>query len=82
MPTEPAPEQLAAPLQREPHTRVATSIAQAEPLWSHLHWTVLHAEYRTERACKLPEYLGSTFRGGFLYIAACAEPRVIRNLNR
>jgi hypothetical protein len=32
-------------------------------MWQYLSVTVLHAEYRTERACQLPEYLGSTFRG-------------------
>ena len=31
-------------------------------MWRHLFLTVLQAEYRTERACELPEYLGSTLR--------------------
>ncbi len=46
-------------------------------MWQHLSLTVLQAEYRTERACELPEYLGSTFRGAFgreLHDVCCIEP--------
>ena len=34
-------------------------------MWRSLNLTMLQAEYRTERACELPEYLGSTVRGAF-----------------
>src|SRR5262245_15549815 len=46
-------------------------------MWSHLSLTVLQAEYRTERACELPEYLGSTLRGALgqeLRAVSCIEP--------
>ena len=39
--------------------------------------TVLQAEYRTERACELPGYLGSTLRGALgqeLRAVSCVEP--------
>ena len=45
-------------------------------LWQHLSLTVLQAEYRTELACELPEFLGSTFRGAFgreLHDVCCTE---------
>jgi len=45
-------------------------------MWRHLTLTALLAEYRTERACQLPEYLGSTFRGVFgheLHALSCME---------
>ena len=45
-------------------------------VWQHLGLTLLQAEYRTERACQLPEYLGSTFRGVFgqeLHAVSCME---------
>jgi hypothetical protein len=45
-------------------------------MWRHLSLTVLNAEYRTEQACKLPEYLGSTFRGVLgqeLHAVSCVE---------
>jgi hypothetical protein len=46
-------------------------------MWQHLSLTVLQTEYRTERACELPEFLGSTFRGAFgreLHDVCCTEP--------
>jgi len=45
-------------------------------MFHHLSLTVFQAEYRTERACQLPEYLGSTFRGVFgeeLHAVSCME---------
>jgi hypothetical protein len=46
-------------------------------MWRSLSLTMLQAEYRTERACELPEYLGSTVRGAFgeeLHARSCLEP--------
>ena len=46
-------------------------------MWRSLSLTMLQAEYRTERACELPEYLGSTVRGAFgeeLRARSCREP--------
>jgi hypothetical protein len=45
-------------------------------MWRHIALTVSLAEYRTERACQLPEFLGSTFRGAFgeeLHAVSCVE---------
>jgi len=45
-------------------------------MWRHITLTIFQAEYRTERACQLPEYLGSTFRGVFgqeLHAVSCVE---------
>ncbi len=45
-------------------------------MWRHISLTILHTEYRTKRACELPEYLGSTFRGVLgqeLHAVSCAE---------
>jgi hypothetical protein len=45
-------------------------------MWRYLCLTELSAEYRTERGCLLPEYLGSTFRGVFgqeLHAVSCVE---------
>jgi hypothetical protein len=47
-----------------------------DSMWRHLSLTVLQAEYRTERACELPEYLGSTLRGALgqeLRAVSCIE---------
>jgi hypothetical protein len=47
-------------------------------MWRSLSLTMLQAEYRTERACDLPEYLGSTVRGTFgqeLRARSCLESR-------
>ena len=45
-------------------------------MWRYLRLTTLQAEYRTERACVLPEYLGSTLRGALgqeLRTASCVD---------
>ena len=45
-------------------------------IWRHLRLTLLQAEYHTEHACQLPEYLGSTFRGVLgqeLHAVSCVE---------
>jgi hypothetical protein len=46
-------------------------------MWQHLCLTILQAEYRTERACQLPEYLGSALRGVLgqeLLAVSCEQP--------
>jgi hypothetical protein len=45
-------------------------------MFHHLRLTALQVEYRTERACQLPEYLGSTLRGVLgqeLHAVSCQE---------
>ena len=45
-------------------------------MWCRLQLTMIQAEYRVERACQLPDYLGSTLRGVLgleLQAASCLE---------
>ncbi len=45
-------------------------------MWQSLTFSVLNASYETERACRLPDYLGSTLRGVLgleLQAASCFE---------
>ncbi len=49
---------------KELHT---TNFHEQAHMWNRLNMTVLHAEYRAERSCRLPDSLGPMLRGALGY---------------